>query len=194
MTDDPDLDSDALERDLRAVESALAGTCSWRQLGPRVRWAARRPACELASTLALMVASVVAAFWKPSTLLVALGLAMAVLPQRLAAVRNRRAALARLDRGEIFEMCRREYALRGAHQVMQALLEVAFVVLFGLVALFAPDPRPALVVAAIFAVAVVVRLVWALPHAARERCRLDEDTGADADGAANAGADAEAGA
>ena len=122
----------------------------------------------------LMVVCVGLGFWVSSVWMVAAGLALAVLPGRWRDVRQRRRALATAGEGDLFAIYRREQQPEGAGHFLQALLEVALALLFALVAVLAPDSRPGLAVAALLALAAVVRIFWLFPRPYRALRDFDQ--------------------
>ena len=172
MADDGELER--LEADLRAVERRLAARAAWARVGPRVRRAVRRPWWDLAWALALFAVCVAVGFRVHHVWLVAAGLLLAVLPDRVRAVRRRRGELAQATEVDLFALHRRELELRRARHVLHALMSAALALLFASVAALAPRSLPGLVVAALLLLDAVVRMLWLMPRAQRELRALGE--------------------
>jgi hypothetical protein len=164
-----------LEADLEAVAARAPLSPRWVDLEPRVRRALSRPARGLAWVVLLTATCAVAGWWIPNAWLVAGGLLLAAVPRRVREVRERRRALAQADEGDLFALLRRELELQRAGHFVRALLHVALALLFGVVAVFAHDPRPGLIVAGVLVVSAALHLLWRMPRAHRALVALGED-------------------
>jgi hypothetical protein len=171
MNDDDELMR--LERDLAAVAGRLERRIGWSEVEPRVRWAMRRPARQLAGTISLIAVCVGAGLWAPATWLVAAGLLLAVLPDRIRAARERRLALADAGEGDLLALYGRELQRKLAGHFVQALAAFALALLFLVAGVLAPDSRPGLIAAALLATVAAVRILWLFPRAYRDLCDFE---------------------
>jgi len=163
-----------LERDLGAVEVRLADGMRWEGLLARARRDLWRPGWDLAWSLVLFLACAVVGFRTHSTWLTASGILLFVLPRRIRALRERRAAVRAAREGELFLLWRRELELRRSGQVLGFLVDTALGLLFLLCALFLPDPRASLVVGVLCLILAAVRLFVLLPRNQRVLTALGE--------------------
>jgi hypothetical protein len=123
----------------------------WQRIARRVRRNARRPLWGVVWIWLLIVVSVIFGFIDPKGWLVAGGLLFATLPYRISRWREQREEIARLaGRGrELLVAYREDLQRQGLKSLVDGLVNGALATLFLLVAPFARDPWPALIVAAI---------------------------------------------
>lgn len=159
MDEQPDLEG--LERDLASVAQAIAPRrFAAERVERRLRRVERAAWNELAWTSALMVACVALGSWP-----VALGLLLAVLPTRLAAVRERRIEIRRLAGTEdLFELERRTLERSIEAKRLATVLDFTFAALFIALTPWLPRPSMALFAGGFLLAAALAALCVHLPR------------------------------
>ena len=165
-----DLD-DALDAEARRASDRIDGAA----LRRRARRRAGRPLRELVSTVALMVVGFAWGFVSPVGWMMALGLAFAVLPDKLRARRDPGPDVERLGEADLLTFVNDELMLKFAGTMWSSFGDVLIVALFGVMAIFLPDPRPALIVAGLFIAHAAYLWIWRIPRLARKLPDDDED-------------------
>ncbi|MEQ8765410.1 MAG: hypothetical protein RL885_15860 [Planctomycetota bacterium] len=164
-----------------------AEAADWRALRRNVRRSLLRPALALLGSVALLIAGV-ALGWAGhfSGWLLAGGLVLAVIPDRLQRLRASRERVAGLDNSEDLRAhLLREARLERAGAFVSALVHAAVSLLFlgtGLIAaLLGKDYRPGLISALIVALLAAYHLLWRLPRVSRQCASLGEKVGGKSD-------------
>ena len=183
----PQADLDAYEAAYARVERQLHLDRNWSALERRMRWRLATPTWQLVRTLLIIALAATAALmgrWQSWGL--AIGLALAVLPSRIAAVRQRRRTLAEIETAEdVRRLCMADADAALKDAVMTLILRIVLSVLFGAFALllfaFGKQPLPSTIVAALLLLDGLLLTFVHIPRLSRESrsYRTDEERAAE---------------
>lgn len=164
------------------VERRIELSRDWGRLERRVRWRLNAPLVRLVTTIGLVLLGLVCgAFGVPAGWYLAAGLVLAVLPGRIADVRERAQVLASVgSAADVRELCRREANRAMAGAFLRALVLAGIGLLYLATAFVAHlrdrSPWPGVIAGSIVLAWGAIVLLFVFPRAHAEVAVFDSDT------------------